>query len=143
MGNEEWKEASWQSLQESKAVTLREMGLFITKSSFALNSAAAVALIPLAAAILRSDRPEARELTGVIASAGTWFIAGALISLFLACIEHFMLMRNWIENEISGPRDIGHSDAIKASWAVFVSAVFSVIPFLAGIAQVLCGMNAL
>ena len=130
------------ALQDSKSTTLRELGLFIVKSAFALNSAAAIALIPLLGAALMadSDRKITIAILNGISNAGYWFIFGAILSLGVAIISHYQLMKSWIENK--KPEGNPSKRARVASWSVLLFALPS-IPFMIGIYVVLSTLRNL
>mgnify|MGYP006298447761 CR=1 FL=1 len=137
MGDADSSSAEREGLQAAKAATLQELGIFIAKSAFALNSAAAIALIPLAGAILQSERREVAALASTLACAGWWFIGGALFALVMAIVGHFSLMRSWIRNK--KPEGTEFVRALRASVPVAGFALPSV-PFLVGISVILGGL---
>lgn len=128
------------ALQDSKSATLRELGLFIVKSAFALNSAAAIALIPLAGAALQKDNSAGEMILAAISKAGYFFIYGATLSLCVAILAHYLLMKSWIDNK----RSEGSSSkrALVASIAVVLFALPSV-PFLYGVHILLSSLGGL
>ena len=130
-------ETERQALQDSKAATLQELGIFIAKSAFALNSAAAVALIPLAGAVLRSEQTEVLELASTLAAAGWWFITGTLVALVVAGRAHFKLMHSWMLNK--PPEGDAKARARRASFPVLGFAL-PALPFLGGVSVILCGL---
>lgn len=129
-----------QALQDSKSATLRELGLFIVKSAFALNSAAAIALIPLAGAALQKDGSAGKVLLDAISKAGYCFIFGAVLSLCVAVLAHYRLMKSWIDNK--RPEGSSSKRALVASSAAFLFALPSG-PFLYGVHILLSSLGGL
>lgn len=128
------------ALQESKSNTLRELGLFIVKSAFALNSAAAIALIPLAGAALQAGDAICGTILSSVSAAGYCFITGAILSLVVAAMAHYRLMKSWIENK--RPEGAPGKRALFASVFVFLFAIPSA-PFLYGVHILLKSLDGL
>jgi hypothetical protein len=144
------QQTNFQALQDSRSTALREIGLFILKSGFVLNSAAAVALIPLAGTVLSSDRREVFALAPILAYAGFCFVVGTLVALVLAGWGHYRLMLLWIRAEEGLPKSStdpngqtsDKSKARRASAFVWWSMV-PAFPFLAGVLIIVCALSRL
>lgn len=90
--------------------------------------------------ILQSERSEVAALAGTLASAGWWFIGGAVLALAVAGRAHFKLMLSWMENK--PPEGEPKARARRASLPVLGFAL-PAVPFLVGVSGILRGLAEL